>query len=197
MPVNFRLVFLPLSFLLLLVHTPFAASVHCWELNAIADDPRNYPTVEINGKTVIRVHAADCLHIVSALPQSLHCDPLLQAVYKAPTLTYGPLVTHRFDLPAYVRHNSCEVRLEAAICDIPDRPWRAFTRKESAFYIWNSLKAEVEAIVHTCPTGCGWGTVHEDEVGLPKTMKGKNSVTVYPAELLTALLGDTLHIYNV
>ena len=197
MRIKSRLLLLPLSFPLLLLHTLLTASLHCWELSAIPNDTRGYPTVEIDGKEIVKVVAADCLFIAAALPRSLHCEPAAQAAHGALTLTYGRLGTPRFDMPASIRYKSCEIRLDASVRELPSCSRRPCTRKECAFYLWNSLKAEIERIVHTCPSGCGWGSVPEAEVGLPKTMEGKNSVTVYPAGLLTSILGDDVHVYNV
>ena len=199
MAVKFCLLCFPLSLLLFLIRTPFAAAILCWELNAIEGGPR-YPTIEINGNNVVSVAAADCLHIISVLPESLHCDPALSDSHKKLTYTFGRLIKHRFDLPAYVRYKSCEVRINAVIREhpaSPDRDFRPFTRKECAYYIWNLLKAELEAIVRTCPTGCGYGSVPEDQFGMPENMgETKNMVTVYPAGMLTDVLGEG-HLYEI
>ena len=201
MSVKSLLLVLPLSFVLLLVHTPFAASLLCYI--PYADHRLGYFIKA--GKHLAQPVAADCLHIASVLPSSLTpFDPTIQPSYERLTLSYGPLSNHHFDLPAAIRHKSCEVSLFRSRLDhrtqVP-QPWRDFTREETAFYLWNALKAELQAIIQLCiakGTGAisGSGSVHGSETGLPGRMEDWQAIiNVYPTGAMW--LADDTHIYYV
>ena len=192
---------LTLLFLVLLVHTPFAASFSC-------DIP--YANHRLGyfmkaGQISAQPEAADCLHIASVLPSSLTpFDPAIQPSHERLTLSYGRLSDHRFDLPAAIRYKTCEVSLFRSWLDHSThthQPWREFTREETAFYLWNAWKAELEQIVHVClvkgkNTISGSGILHGGEIGLPRKMKSWRAViNVYPTGAMR--LRDDTHIYNV
>ena len=201
MPFKSFLLLLPFFFLLLLPHAPLAASVQCW-VNSL-DDPPDHPTGQLAGHSFPKPTAADCLHIASVLPSSLWFDPAIQAAHQTLTFSYDRLASHRFDLPAILRHKSCEVRLRGRTREEPDRPGREFTREDMAFYFWNTFKAEIQRIVNECIMGTGtkggMGILTEklDELGLPEPMRGSLAIVmVYPIGS-QRIPRQGMHIYNV
>ena len=192
---------LPLIFLFLLVHTSSAACFLCYI--PYANHRLGYFIKA--GQTFAQPVAADCHHIVSVLPSSLTpFDVALQPSNQNLTLSYGRLSNHRFDLPAAIRHKTCEVSLFRSWLDHaahPLRPWRDFTRKEAAFYLWNVLKAEIEQIARVCfvegsRSISGTSIVRGSDLGLPQTMQDWQAViNVYPTGAMR--LRDDTHIYNV
>ena len=201
MPTKSLLLLFPLSFLLLLVNPPLAASVECWYPGL--DHPPDHPTVDMAGGKVPPPKAADCLHIASILPSSLWFDPAIQASHRKLTLSYGPLSKHRFDLPAVIRHKSCEVLIRGRTHNQAEQARREFTREDTAYYFWNTFKAEIERIVRQCIMGTGKKggvailTEKLGETGLPDGLKNSIAVImVYPTGSQRVPREDT-NLYNV
>ena len=158
MPIQPLLLFLS-PFLLLIIYTPFASSINCVPIPQEA--AANHGSFTIGSRNFTVPVAADCLHIVSVLPSSLHLDPSEQRAHGSLTLNYRPFERHRFDMPALFKHRTCEIHITTHIRDHPDHHHgREYTRMENAFYFWNIFKSTARDIINTCMIGteswCGF-----------------------------------------
>ena len=137
MSIKTFLLFLP-SILLLLLYRPVGATddINCVPYARASRQQRKYP----------KPLAADCLHIISLLPSSLHLEPGQQHDPGQVSVTYGRLITHRYDLPASFIHRTCQV----SIIDPSHPDDGPMSRQDAAYYLWNPAKALAKRLIDTC-----------------------------------------------
>ena len=204
MQVKSFLVVIPF-FLLLQVYTALAEShVQCWPLlpglgHRLDAAPGSF---KFGSEELPIPAAADCLHIISNLPSSLAMNPFKQAAYGRLAVEYGRLVSHRFDLPALLVHQTCAIGISSAFYDSEKMYGRQLTRQETAFYFWNSFKSSAQKVVHTCltePAGHYGGFEHMEgaDAGVTEKRLAKSfiMISVLPAGYPEP--GNLGHIYQV
>ena len=132
-------------FLLLFVHAPFAASITCYWLSNLNRHTGTFRYFGDHYRVPSRRH---CQHIISALPESLQLSVPSTIANGKLTLGYGPLRTHRYDLPAVFKHRTCEIYIHTLMGDPVNGP--EANRTQAAFYIWNVAKSISQEILDQC-----------------------------------------------